>query len=56
MEKESFKLLHASNSMQFCVTWRNGIIGRRQDEMAVHKEAQKFGTGGVAFRATLGGK
>ncbi|KAK3913148.1 Zinc finger protein 462 [Frankliniella fusca] len=54
-EKEAFKLLHAL-TMHFCVTWRNGIIGRRHDEMAAAKEAQKFGTGGVAFRSRLGGK
>lgn len=54
-EKESFKLLHAIIS-QFSVTWRNGIIGRRQDELAVQKAAKKFGTGGVAFRSRMGGK
>lgn len=54
-ECEAFKLLHAL-TMHFCVTWRNGIIGRRHDEMAAAKEAQKFGTSGVAFRSKLGGK
>lgn len=51
-EEESFKLLHAL-VCHFCVTWRNGIIGRRKDMMALEKNAQKFGTGGVAFRATI---
>lgn len=54
-EKESFKLLH-SLVHQFCITWRNGIIGRRKDEMDAAAEAQKFGTGGLAMRAVLGGK
>jgi len=54
-EKESFKLLHALTH-HFCVTWRNGIIGRRHDEMALSKEAQKFGTGGISFRSRLGAK
>lgn len=54
-ERASFKLLHAL-TYHFCVTWRNGVIGRRHDEKAAAKEAQKFGTGGVAFRARMGGK
>lgn len=54
-ESESFKLLHAIVN-HFCVTWRNGIVSRKQDEMALAKRGvQKFGTDGIAFRAKLGG-
>lgn len=53
--KESFKLLHAI-TYQFCITWRNGIIGRRTDQLAENNKARKFGTGGVSFRSTLVGK
>ena len=52
-EQQSFKLLHAI-TCHFCVTWRNGVIGRRHDELSMAKTAQKHGTGGVAFRAKLG--
>ncbi|KAK3909140.1 Zinc finger homeobox protein 4 [Frankliniella fusca] len=54
-ESESFKFLHALIS-QFCITWRNGIVTRRQDEMALRKHSEKLGTGSVAFRAKLAGK
>lgn len=52
-DTESCKLLHALVS-HFCYSWRNGIIGRRHDEMAMTK-SEKHGTGGVAFRPRLVG-
>ncbi|XP_034237898.1 uncharacterized protein LOC117643253 [Thrips palmi] len=54
-ERESYKLM-LSLTHQFCISWRNGIIGRREDERAASKGGQKFGTGGVSFRANLGRK
>ncbi|KAK3931223.1 Transposable element Hobo transposase, partial [Frankliniella fusca] len=54
-ESESFKFLHALIS-QFWITWRNGIVTRRQDEMALRKHSEKLGTGSVAFRAKLAGR
>lgn len=54
-ETESYKLM-LSLAHQFCITWRNGVIGRREDERAVSKVQSKFGTGGVSFRANLARK
>jgi len=52
-QEESFQLLYAL-CHHFCITWRNGIISRRMDEICrTNCKTDKFGKDGVAFRAKL---
>lgn len=51
-ENESFNLLYAL-VLQFCVTWRKGIISRRMDQFKRSNAVTDSTSGGVAFRAKL---